>query len=44
MTIGIFLTMKEFNRLTDEPSRRKGVRRHKDTMPDHRDVEATDTA
>lgn len=42
MIVGIFLTMLEFNRLTEEPSQRKGSsrdRRHKDRV-----VPANDTA
>lgn len=42
MVIGIFLTMKEFNRITNDPSQRKGVRQA--TVPSQRRAEATDTA
>ena len=44
MIVGIYLTMLEFRRLTEEPSKRKGSQRHKDSARVHRGVEATDTA
>ena len=42
MVVGIFLTMQEFNRLTDDPSRQKGVVPAPGT--NQRGVDATDTA